>query len=233
MEIAHLVPTSLIDYPGRVASVVFTVGCNFRCPFCHNRELVLPERSRGLHLRKAEEILALLSERRTFLDGLVITGGEPTVQPDLLGFAGEVKRFGLLVKLDTNGSRPKVLEELLRAGLVDYVAMDVKSPLSRYPEFVGGAADSGAIGRSIDVVRKRAPDYEFRTTAAPGLGLDDLRAIADLLSGARRWFLQPFVVPDKKGLVDPTWAGRPALSAGALREAWGELGTSFSDGGVR
>ena len=233
MEIAHLVPTSLLDYPDRVAAVLFAVRCNFRCPFCHNPELVLPERVRELRLLEEEEVLRTLAERKGFLDGLVLTGGEPTLQPDLREFVAEVKRLGLLVKLDTNGSRPDVLEDLLAAGLVDYVAMDVKAPLARYSELAGVPVDRSAIGRSIRLVRERAPDYEFRTTVAPALGFEDITTIAREMSGSRRYVLQRFVVPPRKALVDPAWGGMAALSGPELEAIWERIGREFLGGGVR
>ena len=233
MELAHLVPTSLLDYPDRVAAVLFTAGCNFRCPFCYNAELVLPEKTRELRLTGVEEVLRVLEERRGFLDGVVITGGEPTLQSGLRGFIREVGRLGLLVKLDTNGSRPEVLEDLLAAGLVDYVAMDVKAPPARYSELAGVPADLSAIERSIRLVRERAPDYEFRTTVAPGLVAEDIREIAALLAGSRRWFLQPFVVPEGKDLVDPACGARPALVRSDLLRIWEEASTGSLGGGVR
>jgi len=233
VEIAHLVPTSLLDYPDRVAAVLFTVGCNFRCPFCHNPELVLPGRVRDLPLLSQEEVLRVLAERKGFLDGLVLTGGEPTLQPDLREFVAEVKRLGLLVKLDTNGSRPDVLEDLLAAGLVDYLAMDVKAPLSRYSELAGVPVDRSAIGRSIRLVRERAPDYEFRTTVAPTLTWEDLQAIARGIAGARRYVLQPFVVPQGKTLIDPAWGEMAALSGPELKAVWERISAEFLGGGVR
>ena len=233
MELAHLVPTSLLDYPDRVAAVLFTAGCNFRCPFCHNAELVLPEKTRELQLTGKQEVFRALEERRGFLDGVVITGGEPTLQPDLREFIREVRQLGLLVKLDTNGSRPEVLEDLLAAGLLDYVAMDVKAPLTRYSDFAGVPVDLSAIEESICLVRERAPDYEFRTTVAPGLVAEDLKEIAVLLAGSRCWFLQPFIVPEGKGLVDPAFERRPALGRSALLQIWREVSTGSIRGGVR
>ncbi len=128
MRIAHILPTTLIDYPRKVAALIYTPSCNFRCPFCHNPELVLPERIALLNPIPEDRVLALLAERKGFLDALAITGGEPTLHHDLSRFIGEVKRLGYLVKLDTNGSHPEVLAGLFDAGLLDYVAMDVKAP---------------------------------------------------------------------------------------------------------
>ncbi|QAA77410.1 MAG: Ribonucleotide reductase of class III (anaerobic), activating protein [Candidatus Bipolaricaulis sibiricus] len=247
MRIAHVQPLSLLDYPGKVSAVVWTVGCNLRCPFCYNAELVLPELAGGLPRVPLGAILALLRERVGFLDGVVVTGGEPTLNAELPVFLRELKELGFLVKLDTNGTRPDVLRSLLDDGLVDYVALDVKAPFPRYPEFTGlcvrpVASESVSEGCSISapvpdccsvaedmsdfvarvresmaVVRDRAPDYEFRTTVAPGIARDDLVAIAGEIRGARRYALQPFFVPAGKRLVNETWRARAALAPDALR----------------
>ena len=234
MEIAHLQPLSLLDYPGKVSAVVWTVGCNLRCPFCYNAELVLPGLAHGLPRLPLEEVVAALTERARFLDGLVVTGGEPALHRDLPLLLREVKELGLRVKLDTNGTRPAVLRSLLGDGLVDYVALDVKAPFARYPEFTGllplpHVASEPVpdvvtlVWESVALVRERAPDYEFRTTVAPGLAPDDLFSIAHEIRGARRYVLQPFFVPDGKRLVDEEWRGRPALSSDTLRALLPEL----------
>ncbi len=222
--------TTLIDYPGKVAATLFTVGCNFRCPFCHNPELVDPDRLAPA--LDEGEVLDRLRERAGFIDGVVISGGEPTIQTSFPTFVERVKRLGLLVKLDTNGSRPDVLGRLLAEHAVDYVAMDVKGPLDRYDRLTGVACDVGAIEESIALILRDAPDYEFRTTVAPTLGREEVLRIADRLSGARRYVLQVFRVPEK-GLVDPAWETKPGLSRGELDGLWGEIRSSFADGGVR
>ncbi|MDD4903375.1 MAG: anaerobic ribonucleoside-triphosphate reductase activating protein [Candidatus Bipolaricaulis sp.] len=226
-------PMSLSDDPGRVSALVFVVGCNLRCPFCHNQELVLPELAPQGTALAADAVLAKLRERTGFLDGVVVSGGEPTLQPDLGSFLGAVREAGLRIKLDTNGSRPEVLATLLRRGLIDYVAMDVKAPRSRYAEYAGVAVDLEAIEASIRAIREDAADYEFRTTVAPGLGEDDIVAIADWIRGARRYVLQPFRVPKEKHLVDPSWESRTALSVEELRKAWTAIGSRVAAGGVR
>jgi pyruvate formate lyase activating enzyme len=222
--------TTLIDYPGRVAAAVFTIGCNFRCPFCHNPELVDPDRLAAT--LDEGEVLDRLRERVGFIDGVVISGGEPTIQPSFPSFVERVKRLGLLVKLDTNGSHPDVLHELLEEQLADYIAMDVKGPPDAYERFTGGLCDLDAIERAIDLIVERAPDYEFRTTVAPLLGREDVLRIADRLSGAKRYVLQAFRVPEK-GLVDPAWETRPSLSRRELDGLWSEIRSCFADGGVR
>lgn len=244
MEIAHLQPLSLLDYPGKVSAVIWTVGCNLRCPFCYNAELVLPKLGAVLPRLSVTGVLARLEERAKLLDGVVVSGGEPTLHPDLPALLREVRALGFLVKLDTNGTHPAVLRSLVDEGLVNYVALDVKAPSARYPEFTGlrlpdhvasGLVPDGRtaselvsdisalVRESVALVRDRAPDYEFRTTVAPGLAPDDLFSIAHEIRGARRYVLQPFFAPEEKRLVDPTWRGRPALSSDTLRALLPEL----------
>jgi len=233
MKIAQLLPTTLIDYPNKVAALVYTSGCNFRCPFCHNSELVLPERIEKMRLIPENDVLYFLRERGNFLDALSITGGEPTLHDDLPRFIKRVKQIGLLVKLDTNGSRPEVLEELLHNHLLDYVAMDVKGPAVRYSELAGVRVDLAAIRRSIKLIMEYAPDYEFRTTVAPTITPEDIEDTVELIQGAKRYFLQAFVVPEGKDLVDPTWNGKSALSKTELEGVWEKIKGNFPDGGVR
>ena len=222
--------TTLIDYPGKVAATLFTVGCNLRCPFCHNPELVDPDRLAPTLDERS--LLERLRERAGFIDGVVISGGEPTIQPSLPSFVERVKRLGLLVKLDTNGSRPDMLGRLLTEHAVDYVAMDVKAPPDSYERLTGGRCDWDAIEQAIGLIVERAPDYEFRTTAAPTLDHDGFLRIANRLSGARRYVLQAFRVPEN-GLVDPAWETREGLSKIELADLWNEIRSSFADGGVR
>ncbi|MEW5826620.1 MAG: anaerobic ribonucleoside-triphosphate reductase activating protein [Candidatus Bipolaricaulota bacterium] len=233
MHIAAWLPLSLCDDPGKLAAVVFLGGCNLRCPFCHNPELVLPELVAGGAKLDPTDLLARLADRRGFLDSVVVTGGEPTLQPDLGSFLLEVRRLGFSTKLDTNGTVPERLADLLARGLVDYVAMDLKGPPERYDEFCGTAVDLPRIEQSIDLVRSRAPDGEFRTTVAPGLAARDLVRVAQWIQGPRRYFLQPFRAPVEKSLVDPTWAGRDALGVAALRAAWPDIAPHVQGGGIR
>lgn len=226
MEFAYLQGVSLIDYPGKVAAVLWTVGCNLRCPFCYNAELVLPELGAAFPRVEAGEVLSRLQERAGFLDGVVVSGGEPTLHPDLPSFLREVKGLGLLVKLDTNGTRPEAVRALLATGLVDYVALDVKAPFSRYAELTGlppHPPTVRAVGETMALIRDEAPDYEFRTTVAPGLEHDDLVAIARQIRDARHYVLQPFFVPKGKRLVDETWRGRAVLSVEELRNLLPEI----------
>ncbi len=233
MRVGAFSPLSLSDDPGRMSALVFVVGCNLRCPFCHNHELVLPELAPQGPTLAAEAILAKLRERNGFLDGVVVSGGEPTLQPDLGSFLAAVHEAGLRTKLDTNGSRPEVLSALFARDLVDYVAMDVKAPPARYTEYAGVNIDVGAIEASMRAIRESGVDYEFRTTVAPGLGEGDLVEISKWIRGARRYMLQPFRVPPEKRLVDPAWENRPALSIDELRQAWTVIGALVAAGGVR
>jgi pyruvate formate lyase activating enzyme len=191
MQIKGWVKTSLIDYPGRIATVVFTGGCNLRCPYCQNANLVLHPAS--LADVEPVEILRLLARRRGLIDGVVITGGEPTLQRDLDGFVGELKELGLAVKLDTNGYRPQALRELLERDLLDFVALDVKAPLAKYASAAGGAVDVQRIEESVRLVLASEIDHEFRTTVVPGIvEPEDIEDMAKLISGAGKYVLQQF-----------------------------------------
>jgi pyruvate formate lyase activating enzyme len=235
MNLVSFQATTLIDYPGRVAATLFTQGCNFRCPYCHNPELVAPGRFPPLPLLAEEETLAELERRRGFLDGVVLTGGEPTLQEGLVGFVERLRGMGYLVKLDTNGSRPEVVQALVDGGRIDYVAVDVKAPPDRYAEFAGADAAVAEVERTVTILKHGRVDYELRTTVAPGLAEADVEAIAAWIAPAKRYVLQAFRVPPErtKGLLDPSWADRAALGVRALRDLWTKLAPGFEDGGVR
>ena len=192
MVILGFQKTTLLDYPGLVASTIFTGGCNFRCPYCHNSELVLcPDR---LSAFSEDEIFAHLKKRKNILGGVCITGGEPTLQPDLIDFVQKVKDLGLLVKLDTNGSNPHVLSFLLNNGLLDYVAMDIKTSLDDYPRSCGVLQpDVTAISKSAALLLDGIIDYEFRTTVCHELHTNaNFIAIGKWLRGANAYYLQPY-----------------------------------------
>ncbi len=192
MKIKGFQGTSLLDFPGRIASLVFFGGCNLSCPFCHNPTLVLdPEQYPDYPL---PALLEELQERRSFIDGVVISGGEPTVDPDLPILLREIKALGLEVKLDTNGLLPSVLERLMGEGLVDYVALDFKTAVARYGELHHHPVDGDGLRRSLQLLLAGSIDYEIRTTCVPGLVEEaDLRSMGEDLRGARRWILQQFV----------------------------------------
>ncbi len=216
MKFSGIQKLTLLDYPGKTACILFTPGCNFRCGYCHNPEFVLPEQLKKIEpsFIPEEHVLAFLGERRGKLEGVVVTGGEPTLHRELPAFLRKVRDLGFLVKLDTNGSLPEMLDPILREGLVDYVAMDVKTSLERYPELVGVSVRSEALKRSIALIMLHAPDYEFRTTVCPGHhGRDEFLAIARLIVGAKRYVLQGFR-PDIT--LDPAFASHPSITASDL-----------------
>lgn len=198
---------TLIDYPGKIAATVFTIGCNFRCYYCHNPELVLPEKIKNTKTLSEEEILNFLKGRKGLLQGLCITGGEPTLENDLLDFIKQVKALNFLVKLDTNGSNPEVLKNLLENKLLDYIAMDIKAPLAKYAMVAGVEIDLNYIQESIKLVRQSGLEYEFRTTIAPGLTAQDILDIVPLIEGADNYYLQVFH-DNGKCLKDVRYFGR-------------------------
>jgi len=182
MRIGGYVPCSLSDFPGHLSAVVFTQGCNWRCPWCHNPALVHPEQF-TLPLSVAD-ILARLAQRRGKLDGVVVTGGEPTLQLGLGSFLHTVKRLGFATKLDPNGAHPAIVRSLLDARLVDFVAMDLKAPWPRYAEAVGAPADTHALAETISLLPPRAIPHQLRTTRWPGLTKADCTEIARLAAGS-------------------------------------------------
>jgi pyruvate formate lyase activating enzyme len=186
------VRTSLIDYPDHIATVLFTGGCNFRCPMCHNADLVIRPRETPDLAR--EIVWDFLARRKGLVSGVVITGGEPTLQAGLVPFLRRIREMGLDVKLDTNGYRPDVLATLLGEGLVDYVAMDVKAPPDKYPLLAGRAGlDVARVERSIELLQDSGLSHEFRTTVVPDLlDEEDIEQIARQLAGAAQYVLQQF-----------------------------------------
>jgi pyruvate formate lyase activating enzyme len=192
MNIGGYQPCSLCDYPGHVAAVVFTQGCNFRCPFCHNPEL-LPLRSGARPLIPEAAILERLTRRRGQIDAAVISGGEPTLQPDLLEFLQAIRELGLKIKLDTNGSRPDVLTALFGARLLDYVAMDVKAPWPSYSKLAGVNVCENDLLKSVRLIVASKIAHEFRTTLVPVLMSDqDVAAIQIQIPDTSPFRTQPF-----------------------------------------
>ena len=192
MRIEGLRKLTLLDYPGKVACTLFTHGCNFRCPFCHNAALVVRP---GEGEISEEELRAFLEKRRGILDGVCITGGEPLLQNDIADYLRLIRSYGYLVKLDTNGSRPELLRSIIEQGLVDYVAMDIKSSPEGYAKVVGiPDFDITPICESVSILKNGAADYEFRTTVTAELHCDgDFHAIGKWLTGAKAYYLQQFV----------------------------------------
>ena len=193
MNIHGLQNLTLLDYPGYTAATIFLGSCNFRCPFCQNSSLVLaPDLEPVI---SEDEVFQFLEKRKRVLDGVCITGGEPTLSKDLGSFLQKIKHLGYLVKLDTNGSRPDVLKELVSQGLLDYVAMDIKSSREGYAAAAGiEGMNLDAVEESVRFLLKEAPvDYEFRTTAVKGLHQkQDFVGIRDWIAGCRRYYLQNY-----------------------------------------
>ena len=189
---------SLIDYPGKICSIVFTIGCNFRCPFCHNSELVIPEKIKQMAKIKEEEVLSYLKGKNKFIDAVEITGGEPTLQRDLIDFIKKLKSKGFLVKLDSNGTNPEIVKKLIDEKLIDYYAMDIKAPLNfeAYNKVIGGVLTEdmfNKIKETISIVMNSNIDYEFRTTAIKGLHTkEDILQICRDIKGAKRYVIQTY-----------------------------------------
>ncbi len=190
-SIKGLHKTTLVDFPPYVSCTIFISTCNFRCGFCHNKDLV--ENSRELREYSEEEILKFLESKKKILDGVCITGGEPTLYSNLTELIKKIKNKGFKVKLDTNGTNPELLRELLDRKLLDYVAMDIKASKDRYDDASDSAVDIDMINQSIDILKDSGIDYEFRTTAVPGI-IDEasIRKIGEWIKGAKKYALQQF-----------------------------------------
>ena len=213
MRISAIVKTTLLDYPGHLACTVFLPGCNLRCPYCHNASLVLPQQLQPAPISQ-EALLQFLKKRTGLLEGVCITGGEPTLHGDLPQLLREIRSLGFLTKLDTNGSDPRMLSALLEEGLLDYVAMDIKNCPARYRETCGGLDILPQVQESAALLMDGGTDYEFRTTVCHPLHSPrELAAIGRWLRGARRYFLQPF--EDSGNLVG---SGVSALTPKQLEE---------------
>lgn len=216
MHIHGLQKLTLLDYPGHTACTVFTGGCNYRCPFCHNATLVL--RPAEQPLIPAEEVLAFLRKRQGLLDGVCITGGEPTLEKGLADFAARVKELGFALKLDSNGSRPEVLRSLVENGLVDYVAMDIKSCRENYGRLVGiPGYDSAPVEESAAFLMEGRVDFEFRTTVVRELhSAGDFERIGRWLAGPQKYFLQAF--KDSGDILGGSFHGYGKTEMEAFRE---------------
>ena len=192
LDIKGFMKTSLLDYPGKIASVIFLPSCSFHCPYCHNKELVLNDP----RLVSFEEIgiLTFLENKKKWIDGVVVSGGEPTIHSGLPDFLIKLKKLGYLIKLDTNGTNPNMLKQLLDEKLIDYVAMDIKSSKKNYAKATAVKVDIEKIEQSIDLIINSSIDYEFRTTIVPGLiNMDDILSIGEWIKGSKKYYLQQFV----------------------------------------
>jgi pyruvate formate lyase activating enzyme len=223
MLLSGIQPFTVLDYPGKVSCIVFTPGCNFRCGYCHNPEFVLPEKVAALRpsFIAEEAFFNFLDQRTTLLDGVVITGGEPTLMPDLEDFIIKIKKRGYLVKLDSNGNRPAVLKKLLAKNLLDYIAMDVKTSLPRYQGLVGQWASEPLIAESIKLIQNSGLEYEFRTTLVKEVHTPDvINEMGRLLKGSKKLFLQGF---RSETTLNPTFGTYHAFNESETEEIANKL----------
>lgn len=205
-KIAGIQKTTLLDYPEKIASIVFTQGCNFRCGYCHNPELLDFDKNTEI---SAEKFIDFLKTRQGKLDGVVITGGEPTLQSELYDFIKEIKQLNFVVKLDTNGTNPQIIQKLLNESLINYIAMDIKAPLEKYSEIINTKISTDNIKTSIDLILNSSIDYEFRTTVIKSqLKFEDFDKIGQIINGAKLYYLQKFVpnkIYDESLISDKTY----------------------------
>jgi pyruvate formate lyase activating enzyme len=191
LPIKGLIETSFLDWKERLSSVIFLGGCNFRCPFCHNKELVLEHTA--MENMPVEYLISILRKYKNWIDSVVVSGGEPTINTGLFGLIGQLKSEGMHVKLDTNGSNPSMLKGLVNDGLIDCVAMDVKGPLDRYSRWCGINVDTNRIRESIEFIMEGTIDYEFRMTVVPFLHQEeDVYEVASFIKDAKKFFIQEF-----------------------------------------
>ena len=208
MRIGGLQKVSLIDYPGKICATVFTQGCNFRCPYCHNPELVDPDLFG--ECESEDGLMSFLNKRKGKLDAVSITGGEPTIQQDLIAFVRRVKNIGYFVKIDTNGSNPEVMHEIIDEKLIDYIAMDIKAPLKKYKKVTQSNIDDSKILQSIEMIITSGIPYEFRTTLLKSrLTEGDILEIGKIIKNASLYVLQSFVASktlDQSCLSEATYS---------------------------
>jgi pyruvate formate lyase activating enzyme len=232
MIIAGVQKTSLVDWPEKICATIFIAGCNFRCPFCHNPELVLPGEIERLEPMSENELLTALVGRKRFIDGVCITGGEPLLFPDVVKLLHKLKDKGFAIKLDTNGSVPTLLKKLIDDKLVDYVAMDIKAPKEKYPDSTGINSNTKLIEESIKILKSSSIEYEFRTTVVKGLhSKEDIIDIGDWLKGAKAYYLQQFVGTEKT--IDKAYKGKKAYTPDDLRNMMDSVKKHFKKTGVR
>ncbi len=233
IDIRGVLRTSMLDFPGKLSCVVFTNTCNFRCPFCYNPELALGKPSEPQV--PVSEFFSFLESRKDWLQGVAITGGEPTLHKGLSDFCRKIKELGFDVKLDSNGFSPEILENLFSQNLVDYIAMDIKSSRENYEKAAGISLDTDIIERSISLIKEKAPDYEFRTTVIPGfVGEKELLSIGNWLSDsgtAKRFFLQQFKSDSR--MIDSSLEGKNSFSPDELKSFAEKLRPFFKEVGVR
>jgi pyruvate formate lyase activating enzyme len=227
VRILGLQKLTLLDFPGVVSCIIFTKGCNFRCPFCHNASLVTE--SNGEEINE-DEILTFLKERKKILDGVVITGGEPLIHPDIKDFLKKIKEMGYLIKLDTNGTNPKMLKQIVKEKLVDYVAMDVKNSVEEYKKASGTDGFSEEILQSVEFLLTDVVDYEFRSTLVRGIHTkESIMAMANLIKGAKKYYLQQY--KDSGDILNP--GGLSAFSDDEMKEFLAEISPVIPSSHIR
>ncbi len=231
MIIAGLQKTSLVDYPGKICSTVFLAGCNFRCSYCHNPSLVLPELIKKETVpMHPEELIKILKERKKYIDGVCITGGEPLLNADIFKLCEEIKKIGLLVKVDTNGSFPKRIKQLIEFDLADFIAMDIKGPKEKYSEITKTNINIKDIEESVELLKQGKVDYEFRTTVIKSLlNKEDIIKIGDWIKGAKAYYLQQSNMDGKT--LDPAFEKQVPYTpeelkdmADAIKDKVGKIG---------
>jgi len=218
MLISAIQRFTMLDFPGRTSCIVFIPGCNMRCRFCHNPEFVLPEMIQKIKKSfiSEESFFNFLNKRKGLLDGVTISGGEPTIMPDLPKFIQQVRDMGFQVKLDSNGNNPRMLKKLFNSKLIDYIAMDVKTDLENYPDLVRGSAKTENITKSIDLIMNSGVDYEFRTTLIREVHTPrTLKNMAEMMNGAKAYYLQAF----RQGeTIDPAYNKYHPFSEKEMRD---------------
>jgi pyruvate formate lyase activating enzyme len=231
MVLAGFQKLTLLDYPGHLAATVFTVGCSFRCPFCHNPELV-GKGLRPVSMDKTEkEFFAFLKKRKGKLEGVCITGGEPTIQPDLVDFIGKIRKMGFFVKLDTNGTRPDVLKKVMDEKLVDFVAMDIKNQPKKYEKTTNTKFDLDRIKLSVNLIMNSRIPYEFRTTAVPGIHSEkDFLEVAKWIKGADSYWLQRY---QETKILDPSLKKKTKGKKIDLEKIMSKISKNFGRMGIR
>jgi pyruvate formate lyase activating enzyme len=229
VKIAGLQKVSLIDFPGHIAATVFLAGCNLNCGYCYNRWMIAE--GAVTEARSASDFIGWLRSRMGKLDAVCISGGEPLLHSELPGFIRSIRELGFAVKLDTNGTMPNRLAGLLSERLLDYVAMDIKSPTDqRYSQIVGCTLETSLVRETMLLLRSSAVAYEFRTTVCPGLTREDLHALALEVAPQEKWFLQPYKIVDT---VAEEWRALPSLSIQELNEFTAEIRARLPNTRVR
>jgi len=230
MKIGGLQKVTLVDYPGRLACTVFFSGCNFRCPFCYSKELVLPEEIKNHPEFSEKEFFNFLEEKKGLLEGCVLCGGEPTIYgEELVSFAKKIKDKGFLIKLDTNGTDPKTIKRLIDEKSVDYIAMDIKAPLNKekYSLATGVNVDIEKIKESVELIKNSGIDYEFRSTIVPGIhSKEDVIQMAKDISSAKKYFLQGF--RGEKGTIDESLSNVRPFPDEFMKEVGEEIKSYFN-----